>query len=68
MMMRYKDSHTVQGKDSVGISISIRLLLLNIVSFGDTVVPKCGHLFMCLVRDILKWFATIRAVYFFVSP
>ena len=37
-------------KDSVGISTSIRLLLLNSVSIGDTVMKKCGgHLFMCLV-------------------
>ena len=37
-------------KDSVGISTSIRLLLLNIVSIGDTVVKKCGgHFFLCLV-------------------
>ena len=37
-------------KDSVGISTSIRLLLLNSVSIGDTVVKKCGgHCFLCLV-------------------
>ena len=40
----------VQSKDSVGISTSVRLLLLNNVSIGDTVVKKCdGHFFMCLV-------------------
>ena len=39
-----------QSKDSVGISTSIRLLLLNSFSVGGTVVKKCaGHLFMCLV-------------------
>ena len=37
-------------KDSVGISTSIRLLLLNIVSIGDTVVKKYGgHFSSCLV-------------------
>ena len=37
-------------KDAVGISTSIRLLLLNIVSIGDTLVKKCGgHFFLCLV-------------------
>jgi hypothetical protein len=42
----------IQGHsiDSVGISTSIRLLFLNNVSIGDTVVKKCGgHFFMCLV-------------------
>ena len=34
-------------KDYVGISTSIRLLLLSSVSIGDTVVKKCGgHFFL----------------------
>ena len=35
-------------KDSVGISTSIRLLLLNSVSIGDAVVKKCGGHFSCI--------------------
>ena len=35
-------------KDYVGISASIRLLLLNSVSIGDIVVKKCGDIFSCI--------------------
>ena len=37
-------------KGSGGISTSIRILPMNRVSTGGTVVKKCGgHFFMCLV-------------------
>ena len=49
-----------QCKDSVGISTSIWLLLLNSVSIGDTVVKKCGgHFFLywfdwCMALPLIK--------------
>ena len=39
------------SKDSIGISTSIWLLLLNCVSIADTVMKKCGDIFSCVWFD-----------------
>ena len=41
----------VQSKDSVGISTSIRLLPINCVSIGGTVVKKFGGILVCVWID-----------------
>ena len=38
----------VQSKDSVGISTSIRLLPINYVSIGGSVVKKFGGILVCV--------------------